>query len=672
MDPFLVIHALPLEPRAWFLGSAPSTFTDALARGADPPARRAAARVARRARRGAARRGGAGGDAQRRGVRADARGHGERAARAGSALFRNGAALIALRTGAPIVPLAMAGTEELYIGRRMATEVLEPTSARALLGDDLGRDAAAGGVARGARRSPGASRERFEEVLGPAVERLHPGTVDPPGHPRRLKRRLTWLFLPPRPPRPRPGGLTRRPRRPRASGDAPSRRRRRDVILPDTDARSPPPRRTLRIPRGLRHGRAQPVDPARPARVPAVQHDASSPPGSRSSSTPTTRAATTAAGPRRLRPARPGRRVRADRLGRSATGSRGSGCSPWPTPRTASLTLARRPRSSPPMRIRWSSTPRSSSAGLALTLVRPAHAAVLPTIARTPSELTAANVASGTVENIGVLVGSVAGGVLLAATGPAGVFLVAGIGLLLGFLAVVGMRPVTVAAAAAGRADARRRRRRRRGPDARRAGGGAGRGGGARRQPGRHRRDRRRAVGRAARPRRRPPRAGGRADARPVDDARRDPGRARRRARARGARCGRAGRRADLGALGAGGLLGAGIAISLVGRHRLLAPMLLAAAVVGLGIGIAAPVPVLGVVLRRVPRRRHGQERVRRRRPDDAPARGAGRDARPGVRRARGRDDGGARARDARGADPRPAARDGGCARRSRRRSCRS
>ncbi len=30
MDPFLVLHALPLEPRAWFLGSAPSTFTSRL------------------------------------------------------------------------------------------------------------------------------------------------------------------------------------------------------------------------------------------------------------------------------------------------------------------------------------------------------------------------------------------------------------------------------------------------------------------------------------------------------------------------------------------------------------------------------------------------------------------------------------------------------------------
>ncbi|HEY5628417.1 MAG TPA: hypothetical protein VIR16_02810, partial [Candidatus Limnocylindrales bacterium] len=30
MDPFLVLHALPVEPRVWFLGSAPSTFTNRL------------------------------------------------------------------------------------------------------------------------------------------------------------------------------------------------------------------------------------------------------------------------------------------------------------------------------------------------------------------------------------------------------------------------------------------------------------------------------------------------------------------------------------------------------------------------------------------------------------------------------------------------------------------
>jgi hypothetical protein len=44
--------------------------------------------------------------------------------------------------------------------------------------------------------------ERFEALLGPVVEALQPGTVDPPGHPRRLRKQLTWLFL-------RPGRLDR-------------------------------------------------------------------------------------------------------------------------------------------------------------------------------------------------------------------------------------------------------------------------------------------------------------------------------------------------------------------------------------------------------------------------------------------------------------------------------
>jgi MFS family permease len=82
--------------------------------------------------------------------------------------------------------------------------------------------------------------------------------------------------------------------------------------------------------------------------------------------------------------------------------------------------------------------------GLALTLVRPAHAAVLPAIARTPSELTAANVASGTVENVGILVGSVAGGFMLAAVGTGGVYLLSALALLVAFLATVTMRPVVV------------------------------------------------------------------------------------------------------------------------------------------------------------------------------------------------------------------------------------
>jgi hypothetical protein len=44
--------------------------------------------------------------------------------------------------------------------------------------------------------------DRLAAILGPAVEALYPGTVDPPGHPRRLRDRLTWLLL-------RPGRLDR-------------------------------------------------------------------------------------------------------------------------------------------------------------------------------------------------------------------------------------------------------------------------------------------------------------------------------------------------------------------------------------------------------------------------------------------------------------------------------
>ena len=52
--------------------------------------------------------------------------------------MRTGWAIIALRTDAAVLPLAMAGTEELYIGRRMASRACShPRSARELAG--LGR-----------------------------------------------------------------------------------------------------------------------------------------------------------------------------------------------------------------------------------------------------------------------------------------------------------------------------------------------------------------------------------------------------------------------------------------------------------------------------------------------------------------------------------------------------
>jgi MFS family permease len=60
------------------------------------------------------------------------------------------------------------------------------------------------------------------------------------------------------------------------------------------------------------------------------------------------------------------------------------------------------------------------------TVFRPAEAAIMPTLARTPEELTAANVAASTIVSIGSLAGPAIGGVLLAATNVQTVFAVTG------------------------------------------------------------------------------------------------------------------------------------------------------------------------------------------------------------------------------------------------------
>jgi 1-acyl-sn-glycerol-3-phosphate acyltransferase len=200
MDPFLVLHALPTEPRAWFLGSAPSTFTSRWRErlihrlggllpvwrggiGIEPHVASARAVIANGGVFVQMPEGTVNGPPGRIGT------------------FRTGWAIIALRTGAPIVPFAMAGTEELYLGRRLASRILPATSVAALL------------AIEGPVPSPVAgSREEFELArrltdalalrLGPVVEELHAKTIDPPDRPRRLRRRLTWLLL-------RPGKLDR-------------------------------------------------------------------------------------------------------------------------------------------------------------------------------------------------------------------------------------------------------------------------------------------------------------------------------------------------------------------------------------------------------------------------------------------------------------------------------
>ena len=193
MDPFVVMHALHLEPRCWFLGSGPSTFTS---RWREWLVHRLGGLLP-------VWRGGLGVEGHVRSARAVVEAgavfvqmpEGNVNGPAGRlSPFRPGAALIALRTGAPIVPLAMAGTEELYIGRRMASRVLPPTTVRELLE----------GTWDGTRPEPDSrdeldlakcASEALSTLLAPVVEELYPRTVDPPGHPRRLRRRLTWLLL---------------------------------------------------------------------------------------------------------------------------------------------------------------------------------------------------------------------------------------------------------------------------------------------------------------------------------------------------------------------------------------------------------------------------------------------------------------------------------------------
>jgi len=194
MDPFLIMHALPLEPRVWFLGSGPSAFS---ARWREWLLHRVGGMLP-------VWRGGVGIDQHVASARAVLATGGvfvliPEGGVAGPpdrlAPFRFGSALIALRAGAPILPIAIAGSAELYAGRRLVTRILPATSPAELLGPAWpagGRLPEAG--SRAELDLAHALTERFADLLGPAVAELYPRTVDPVGRPRRL-RRLTWLFL---------------------------------------------------------------------------------------------------------------------------------------------------------------------------------------------------------------------------------------------------------------------------------------------------------------------------------------------------------------------------------------------------------------------------------------------------------------------------------------------
>jgi MFS family permease len=86
----------------------------------------------------------------------------------------------------------------------------------------------------------------------------------------------------------------------------------------------------------------------------------------------------------------------------------------------------------------------AASAATSITLTRPVQAAILPSLSRTPSELTAANVTAGAIETGSMLVGPIAAGLGLAVTGSGVVFAGAAVVTLFGALLVSGITVLDV------------------------------------------------------------------------------------------------------------------------------------------------------------------------------------------------------------------------------------
>jgi len=79
--------------------------------------------------------------------------------------------------------------------------------------------------------------------------------------------------------------------------------------------------------------------------------------------------------------------------------------------------------------------------GIVATVHRPATAAILPSLARSPEDLTAANAVASTVESVSMFAGPALGGLLLAATSVETVFLVTTAGLLVSALLIARIPP---------------------------------------------------------------------------------------------------------------------------------------------------------------------------------------------------------------------------------------
>ncbi|HET7676872.1 MAG TPA: lysophospholipid acyltransferase family protein [Candidatus Limnocylindrales bacterium] len=187
VDPLLIIRAFPLEPRIWFIGGAPNLL--------DRPWK--AWLFSRLGGLLPVWRGGAGMEVHLDAARAVLAAGGRLALYIEGAVAgqpdavhkaRNGTAFLALRTGAPLIPVAVAGTRDLYRGCRVAVRVLPPATCAELLGEEWpGSMPEEGSKAELelARRVT----QRLTERIDAELARIYPATVTPP----EARRRWAWI-----------------------------------------------------------------------------------------------------------------------------------------------------------------------------------------------------------------------------------------------------------------------------------------------------------------------------------------------------------------------------------------------------------------------------------------------------------------------------------------------
>lgn len=182
LDALVLVEVFPLEPRIWFIASGPAAFRTPLraafirALGGVLPVYRGGYSIdpSVEAARAVVRNGAVLGlfpEGSRKGP-PDAL---ER--------FRGGVGYLALRTGVPVVPLALAGTKELYLGKRLAVRILPPVDPLHLAGLEQP-------PAEGSREEREAARRvttGLRDLLEPHVLELAAWTTDPPEVPRRLR-----------------------------------------------------------------------------------------------------------------------------------------------------------------------------------------------------------------------------------------------------------------------------------------------------------------------------------------------------------------------------------------------------------------------------------------------------------------------------------------------------